>query len=60
MGLCMSHFPLRDNTDTVSLSHIESDQQNTTKNSQYEGENRLHRKKNCPYPLPSDPAEIDR
>jgi hypothetical protein len=60
MGLCMSHFPLRGDTDTVSLSYIESDQKNATENSQHEGDFRLYRKKNFPYPLPSDPKEIDR
>jgi hypothetical protein len=60
MGLCLSHFSLHDDIDTVSLAHVENIQQNNTKNSQYEGRNRFHRKKNCPYPLPNDPAEINR
>jgi hypothetical protein len=60
MGLCMPHFSLRDDTDTVSLAHIESNQQNDTEDSQHEGGFRLHRKKDCPYPLPSDPTGMDK
>jgi hypothetical protein len=60
MGVYMSCFPIRGDTDTISLANVEGNHQNNTEHAQYEDNNRLHKKINCPYPHPDDPTEIDK
>jgi hypothetical protein len=60
MGLYMSCFLIHGDTNTRSLVHVEDNHQNNTKHAQYEDRNHLHKERNYPYPLPSDPTEIDR
>jgi hypothetical protein len=60
MGVYLSCFPIYCDTDTRSLVSVENNHQNNTEQSQCEDSVCLQKKRNCPYPLPSDPTEIDR
>jgi hypothetical protein len=60
MGVYLSCFPIHCDADTISLAHVENHHQNNTEHSQYENKDTPQRRRNCPYPLPNDPAEIDR
>jgi hypothetical protein len=58
MGVYMSCFSIRDDTDTRSLAHVED--KNNTKQPQCEDSDCPYEERNCPYPLPDDPTEISR
>jgi hypothetical protein len=60
MGVHISRFSTRSNTDTRSLANVEDSRHNDTEHSQYEDRDYFHKKRNYPYPLPGDPTEIDR
>jgi hypothetical protein len=56
----MSCFSMCCDADTRSLAHLGNNHQNNAEHSQYECKDLSYKKRNHPYPFPSDPTEIDR